>query len=524
MIKFTKKYFFNITSIILILLPYFILKTKLANHFAIETLLIIILNSFSLNKFTKIISILLCLCNSLQFTNASFVGGYIEALTLENLDCAKDIGIFNIIKLTIIFLVYFYLLLKSKINLTKNKKQYILTFFVSFLIIYSSKKFPTNALFKTIKVATKGFFYKIEYSQGNQFKKETILDKGTSFNDKSLKNNNLIILFTEGTSLRVISKDLTPNAFALKNKSIIFDNYYNHTAATFRGIRGQLISGIQYLGGYYPGKNGFGQISQKELKEILKYKPEGIPSILKDKGYYTVFVSPHADTHFNNYIKEIGGFDKISHLGTNDNPDKENLTDKELYEKIFKEYEIASKQNKPFLIVSYILGTHEGKDSPDKKYKDGKNPYLNKFHNQDFWFGKFFEKYNKSAKAKDTILVYTTDHCTHSSTGYNKTFNYPDIDWIDTIPLFIYKPQFKHQIIDADGLTSITLAPTLLDMLGIHKVTNHFLGHSLFETGKHDTIEYQRFLGESCSDTKTKKDLNFKKDCQPAEKFYIYAG
>ncbi|MBR1544483.1 MAG: sulfatase-like hydrolase/transferase, partial [Alphaproteobacteria bacterium] len=392
------------------------------------------------------------------------------------------------------------------------------------LIDTSSKRFPCNSLLKNTKTVLKQYFHKRKFVDGKIFEKDSILDKGSSFNDKSFKNNNIILLFTEGTSLRVISKDLTPNAYTLMNKSIVFDNYYNHTAATFRGIRGQLTSGIQRLGGYYPSNNGFGQVSQEKLKLMLKNKPESLSTILKDNGYYTVFVSPHSDEHFNNYIQEIGGFDKISYTGKGDNPNTGNLTDKELYEKIFEEYELASKQDKPFFIATYVLGTHEGMDSPDVKYKDGKNPYLNKFHNQDVWFGKFFEKYNKTSTAKNTMLIYTTDHCTHSSTGYNSTFNYPDIDWIDTIPFFVYKQNLKHKVYDADGLTSINLAPTVLDMLGIHKVRNHFLGHSLFETGRHNPIEYQRFLGESCSDTKTKKGLDFRKDCTPAEEYYFYAG
>ena len=49
----------------------------------------------------------------------------------------------------------------------------------------------------------------------------------------------------EGTSYRVLSEEITKNLWDLKNNSIDIVNYFNHTAATFNGIRGQLISGYQ---------------------------------------------------------------------------------------------------------------------------------------------------------------------------------------------------------------------------------------------------------------------------------------
>lgn len=501
-VKIPKMEFSTLNACICIctlLLSYlFALKGKLTNYMLLETVCLIVLNSCISNRFLRVLIVLLCICNGLQFINVFFVGGYIEALTLENLDCAGDIGFYNIIKLSLIFLMYFTLLIKSKINL-KHRKRYFPVLFCAILAITLSEKFPINSLFKTTKIVIENIFIPKDVGcNGDLFKKNNILKENSSWNYNGKKN--IILLFTEGTSLRVISKELTPNADALRNKSIVFENYYNHTATTYRGIRGQLISGIQHHGGCFD----------------QKCHPESLQSILKNNGYYTIFISPHASHHpINNFFKEIGGFDKVY---------SETLSDKKLYKKIFEEYEFASKKNKPFLIVAYVVGTHEGMDSPDIKYKNGSNPYLNKFHNNDVWFGKFFEKYIKSSQVNNTILVYTTDHCTHSSEGYNSTFNYPDLEWIDTIPLFLYNPSFDHKVYNANGLTSLTLTPTLLDMLGFHKVTNHFLGHSLFETGPHDSIEYQRFLGKHCIDTKSKKELDFKKDCYPAEEFYRYAG
>jgi hypothetical protein len=72
---------------------------------------------------------------------------------------------------------------------------------------------------------------------------------------KENKKPNIIIIFTEGFSAEVLDVynnldlNLTPNLNKLYERSLVFNNYYNHTAATYRGLRGQMISGYQFLDG-----------------------------------------------------------------------------------------------------------------------------------------------------------------------------------------------------------------------------------------------------------------------------------
>src|SRR3546814_1683968 len=42
---------------------------------------------------------------------------------------------------------------------------------------------------------------------------------------------------------------LTPNLQALAGDTMVVDNYYNHTAATYRGLQGQMTSGFPRYGG-----------------------------------------------------------------------------------------------------------------------------------------------------------------------------------------------------------------------------------------------------------------------------------
>lgn len=69
-----------------------------------------------------------------------------------------------------------------------------------------------------------------------------------SVRNKSISNPNIILIFTEGTSARLIGcynkkyQAVTPNIDKLANNehSMKVINYFNHTCATFRGTHGQL--------------------------------------------------------------------------------------------------------------------------------------------------------------------------------------------------------------------------------------------------------------------------------------------
>lgn len=77
------------------------------------------------------------------------------------------------------------------------------------------------------------------------------------------KKPNVIVIFTEGMSFNVIDSvnnlglGVTPKLDEIMKKSFFFINYYNHTAATFRGLRGQLTSAYQFKDGVGANGDGF---------------------------------------------------------------------------------------------------------------------------------------------------------------------------------------------------------------------------------------------------------------------------
>lgn len=434
------------------------------------------------SKWNWITFILLIMC-SLQIVNAFATGKLVETETLLNLEEAKLFSWTFKLKLYMFLIWTLILFVPDMLAVPiKSIKRQIKIAIPAAFVVLEIFAFPIHNLGKS--------FYRIidlvmtpppDISKGSKFRREKIIDSGISRELPSTRKN-VILLFAEGTSFECISPELMPNTTALFKESISFTNYYNHTAATFRGIRGQMISGFPMMGGKQAIGPEYNNLSAAEIQRKLKDNPPTIPSlptILNKHNYRTMFMSPHNNNDRLGITMQTVGFQEVRHA-TDHRADAVMLTDREIYDSIWKELENYGKTDRPFMITAYILGTHHGFDSPDLRYKDGNEPLLNKFHNQDHWLGEFLKKFRNSKYAENTIIVLTSDHAIYPIPEARKIFNINTGYFMGKIPLIIYHKDFAPRQIDADRRNSLALAPTLLDLLGIHDEPNYFLGNSLF--------------------------------------------
>lgn len=296
---------------------------------------------------------------------------------------------------------------------------------------------------------------------------------------------NVLVFFVEGFSARTIGtynpefKELTPNLDKFANESLVVKNYYNHTAATERGLRGQFCSIYPYF-------------------EKVSFHTTCLNNILNKQGYTTSFIdSDRSDTTSTDEImKSIG----INHAITGDDLFQftkegkglrpEGLTDSQLFEALTGW--IQTQNGQPFFVGVYNVGTHAfiDVDDSEEKYGDGSNHTLNTIHNFDRAFGKFWNEFKKTPLAKNTLVIITADHAHYPEPSYKELITDPAYQklFIDQVPFIIHDPlKPYHSEFDAYSATSINFAPTLLHYLGISKAKNAFVGHSLFskegETG-----------------------------------------
>lgn len=287
---------------------------------------------------------------------------------------------------------------------------------------------------------------------------------------------NVIVIFTEGLSQHIIDdeRDIMPNVASYQQKSLSFGNYFNHTAATYRGINGQLYSGFQ-------------------LADLDANRLISIQSILEDQGYYTAFINPEPFFDewclFLDYLKfqNLVGTSVTGtySVGTITELEGTKMSDGESYGTLRSVVEEASQREEPFFVGIYTFGTHATYDSVEEVYGDGSNAELNKFYNCDYQFGQFMNWFEQSELKDNTIVVFTADHATYRDLAFGQAF--PDYErvhyFLDRVPCFYYYAGVEPRQIDVGGRTTIDFAPTLLDFLDV-SAPNYFVGSSLFTDGK----------------------------------------
>lgn len=285
---------------------------------------------------------------------------------------------------------------------------------------------------------------------------------------------NIVLIFTEGLSQSIIDdpRNLMPNISYYQQNSLSFDNYYNHTAATYRGLTGQLYSGYQQ--------------DNYEKNHLIS-----LQSLLHDKGYRTIFINVEPrNQEFTEYLSNMK-FDELwSDAEYNHQSAGDVISDRDAYNVLFSMLEKSLHEEVPVFIVIYTIGTHVGLESPDEIWNDGSNAELSKFYNLDSQFGSFMRQFNSSPVSENTLLAFTTDHATYVDDLYRVSFpsSIRAHDFLDKIPLFFYYKGIIPQVIDAKGRNSLDLAPTLLDYLDVSG-KNYFLGQSLFAPEKGSEIE-----------------------------------
>jgi len=311
------------------------------------------------------------------------------------------------------------------------------------------------------------------------------------------KKPNIIVFFTEGLSARLVGSygshysDLTPHidSFVKHPRTMQVKNYYNHTAATYRGIHGQLCS-------LYPRVDG--PVSRGEHQ--VGYF--GLLDILKQLGYSTYFLDAHRkdEGYVDEMVRDLGvenvytSEDMSPRYLANAEPLRvDALSDSQLYNSLvgfLKEHEKdAASGVRPFFVSLYNLGTHAFCEvsSDGIPYKDGENDILNTVHSLDDAFGKFWKAFQESPLADNTVVVFTSDHCHFPEPCYVAAIAPFDPSYkrffFDTIPLAIYDPTHNlPKTFDAEYATSVDFTPTLVHMLGFPNQANPFLGTSLFDT------------------------------------------
>ncbi len=360
-----------------------------------------------------------------------------------------------------------------------------------------------NVFTRADAAAMKRFGFEISLSSAYPLRKDWIYEGDPPFErvPGAPRLPNIIVFFTEGLSARLTGPydspfpGITPNLdrFAADPRTMVVTNYYNHTFATYRGLHGQLCS-------LFPKDEGSDAwLEGPENGGVRSYF--SLADYLRELGYETSFLDTHrrGAARVDKMLRRIG-FENVltaedlsaQYLGGVEPLRSDALSDHQLLDALvgfLEKRQERSGGSRPFFVGLYNVETHAFQDSAadGPKYGDGGNYSLNTVHNFDHAFGRFLDFFLSSPLAKDTVVVFTADHCHYTERTYTEVMrpNFPGLSRIpvDTIPLIIYSPLHRlPDTFDADFQTSLDFTPSLIHLLGLPQRPNPFLGRSIFSS------------------------------------------
>ena len=360
-----------------------------------------------------------------------------------------------------------------------------------------------NVFTRADAAAMKRFGFEISLSSAYPLRKNWIYEGDPPFErvPGAPRLPNIIVFFTEGLSARLTGPydspfpGITPNLdrFAADPRTMVVTNYYNHTFATYRGLHGQLRSRFPKDEGSDAG------LEVPENGGVRSYF--SLADYLRELGYETS-VPRHApgrggprrqDVETHRIENGLTAEDlSPQHLGGVEPLRSDALSDHQLLDALvgfLEKRQERSGGSRPFFVGLYNVETHAFQDSAadGPKYGDGGNYSLNTVHNFDHAFGRFLDFFLSPPLAKNTVVVFTADHCHYTERTYTEVMrpHFPGLSRIpvDTIPLIIYSPLHRlPDTFDADFQTSLDFTPSLIHLLGLPQRTNPFLGRSIFSS------------------------------------------
>lgn len=276
---------------------------------------------------------------------------------------------------------------------------------------------------------------------------------------------NVIIVIMESMSAVEMSRygnphSSTPNLDRLAKESYTFDNIYTSGVHTANGIYSTLFAFTAIF-------------KQHPLKPVSMLTYAGMPNILKDNGYRTIFFTTH-DAQFDN----MGGFLKANDfeqiVSQKNYPASRALStlgvpDDYLFEFSIPRLNELHESSRPFLAVFMTGSNHPPyiipKNIPFKPRARSKKERMVEY--ADWAIGKFLNLASQQAWFKNTFFVFIADHGINLNSIYDMSLSYFHT------PFIIHSPSLIKDVRSFSKIGGqIDVFPTIMGLLNISYVNN----------------------------------------------------
>ncbi|MCZ8285869.1 MAG: LTA synthase family protein, partial [Bacteroidia bacterium] len=349
--------------------------------------------------------------------------------------------------------------------------------------IYTSPKYipiVINTPFSVLKSAELTEIKPITFFDEHQLK--ALYNPVHEADTGTFKNYNVCVIALESFSKEFTGisnrKSYTPFLDSLMKQSIVFSNAIANEKTSINGIPAILASAPCFLDNHY--------LNSAYSNNVI----QTLPSLLKEKGYYSVFYhgGTNGTMNFDSFAK-LAGYD--AYYGrTEYNDEKDYDGQWGIWDEPFlvRTVQEMGKLKAPFMTSIFTLSSHNPYKIPakyDGKFDKGKMEIHQCIGYTDYALKRFFTEAQKQPWFANTLFVLCPDHTSISDDPF-----YANAIGQYSIPIMFYK-QGITPAMETKTVQQLDIMPTVLGYLNYDKPYYSF-GSDMFSARHQPCVFYNQ--------------------------------
>jgi len=275
--------------------------------------------------------------------------------------------------------------------------------------------------------------------------------------DSVQRRPNIVVILMEsmsGAFLHSLGQQahVTPTLDSLYQCSWAFTRFYSAGIHTNHGITASLYS--------FPA-----MMKRNLMKGTVTHHRHGLPTVLKDLGYYNMFFMTHESQYDNmNAFLRTNGYDAV--YAQEDYPIRERVnafgvSDHFLFDFCLQRIDDATRKGQPWMATLLTVSNHPPYIIPDWFKPQSEDEELQIVEYSDWCIRDFLAKARLQPWYDNTLFVIMADH--------GKIVGYVDSELPESynhVPLLIFGPGVEPRVTD-ELAAQIDVMPTVLGLMGV---------------------------------------------------------
>ena len=433
------------------------------------------------------------------------------------------------------FLLLLFVITMTSLDVSRFLKQWNKEYIVMRYGIYV---YQFNDVITSVQPKINSMFgYDKAYREFNEYYKENTVSQDKNEYSNIFEGKNIIVIhaesmMTNAIDLKFNNQEVSPNLNKLAKEGMFFSNFYSQVS-----VGTSSDSELTFNTSLLPTKSGTAFVSYSDRTYI------GIPTLLKEKGYYTFSMHANNADFWNRRVmhKNMGYdrfFSKVDYEVEKENVIGLGLSDKEFFKQSIEKIKKINEKKEKWYGLTIMLSNHTPFSEVEKygefpvdiketiTHEDGTveevvypymedtklGNYFKSLHYADSALGDFITGLDENGLLENTVVVLYGDHDARlPKKDYNRLYNYdkendsvleeedPNYKEFDSyqyelgrrVPFIIWTKDMagtKLNIENDNVMGMYDVVPTLGNMFGFYN--KYALGHDIYNIRENNIVAF----------------------------------